>query len=248
MSQVKAEMEKTKEVSEQQVKVLIFDFGGVIDICSNAIEAWTKAFRDLGTKNEISMVTEPCKTLINDYAVGKFASDQDFLKKLREMLVIPPAVTDKAIIDAWNTQIFGHNEELHKLVTYSKKFKLLALSNTNKMHRDFAEYVKYPEYLKKHADKNLPQKFRDLFSKVYCSHEIFTRKPLPEAWLTILRDHPDLNANQFIFIDDVKEYVDAAVALGIHAFHFDMNKHSFDDVIKYVDELNNAPVSKKKFK
>jgi FMN phosphatase YigB (HAD superfamily) len=244
MSQVKTELEKTKEVNDQQVKALIFDFGGVIDISSNAIEAWTKAFNDLGIKDEISMDREPCKSLISDYQIGKFASDQDFLKKLREILIIPVSMSDKTIIDAWNAQIQGQSEELHKLVDYSKKFKLLALSNTNKMHRDFAEHVKYPEYLKKHADKNLPKKFRDLFSKVYCSHEIHTRKPHPEAWITILRDHPELSANQFIFIDDVKEYIDAAVALGLHAFHFDMTKHSFDDVIKYVEELNNVAVSK----
>lgn len=234
---------ETKEILERQIsskrkiKALIFDFGGVLNTSNDAV-SWNKGFQALGAKNNISMEIEPCKSIIADYAVGKYASDNVFITTLREILDIPEGVSAEDIKAAWNNQVLSYNEELYKLIEYKKQFKLFGLSNTNKMHRDYFEGILYPRYINKHPDKNLPKSFRDMFDKVYCSHEIFCKKPNPEAWKVILKDNPGLLPEECIFIDDIKDYVDAAAALGMHVFQFDITKHSFDDVMKLVAEIN----------
>lgn len=239
LEQLHTELTAEKLKENMQIKAIIFDFGGVLNT-SNDIEGWRKGFKDLGAKNEISMDKEPFKTLITDQALGKFASDEEFLKKLRELLAMPADVSNKAVVAAWNSQAVGFNNEFYKIAGYKKKFKIFALSNTNKLHRDHNENVQYPEYLQKYSDKGLTQTFRGNFDKVYCSNEIHLRKPDPKAWELILKENPDLQPQNCIFVDDIKDYVDAAVKLGMHAFHFDIDKHSLDDVIKYIEKVNQA--------
>lgn len=233
---------ESKDVIERQmsekrkVKALIFDFGGVINTSLDS-ESWNQGFQDLGAKNKLNMAVEPFKSIIADYAEGKFPSDDSFLTKFRELLDMPTTVSNEAVIAAWNRQILGYNEESYKLVEFRKQFKMFALSNTNKMHRNFSEGAMYQKYLTEHSDKILPKSFRELFDKVYCSHEIFFRKPNLNAWTVILTENT-LHPEECLFIDDVKEYCDAAVSLGMQAFQFDINKHSFDDVLKIVVEIN----------
>lgn len=220
----------------EAIKAIIFDFGGVIDIPGD----WTGAFTKLGAEKDINMNDEAHKPFIAKYGLGEFNSDADFLRELRKLIGIPENVTDQAIIDAWNTQIFGINEELYKLVDYKGRFKLFALSNTNRLHRDFSENIKYKEYRNRHPHRGLPDNFRDLFDKVYCSHEIHFRKPDVNAWKFILLDNPGLRPEQCLFIDDVSAFTEAAASLGKHTFLFDMKQHSFDDVMKHVAELNDS--------
>lgn len=227
----------SKTANTGHIQALIFDFGGVIDYPPDT-PAWQKGFRDLGAKYDIALDKEPFKTLISDYAIGKFQSDQAFLSVLREKLGIPTEVDDKAVIAAWNGQSTKINSELYKLMEYRKLFKLFALSNTNKLFRDFCESVTYLAHRKHPINKDLPENYRHIFDKVYYSYEVGFRKPDPQIWQLVLKDHSDLKPSQFVFIDDILEYVEVARKLGMHAFHFDINKHSYDDVIQFVNEVN----------
>ncbi len=53
------------------------------------------------------------------------------------------------------------------------------------------------------------------FEKVFSSHEIRTRKPEATSYQTVL-DYLSLEPQQTLFLDDNKEYVNAAKKLGIN--------------------------------
>jgi glucose-1-phosphatase len=243
MAETKESFEKTVMFNRNPgsarkvIKVIIFDFGGVL-MKNESLSLWQKRFASLGAKVEISLENGPSADKIAQYCTGKYSSDEAFLKELREILQIPLEVTDKQVIAAWNAQVMELNLDLYKVVEYGTRFQLFGLSNTNKMHSDFFEYVLYPAYARDHNDKNLPTKFRELFKTVYTSNEIFCKKPDPMAWKRILNDNPDFAPEECLFVDDVETYTNAAKRLGMHTFCFNMKKHCLDNIIQYIDAFN----------
>lgn len=242
MQETKEPFEKTIIFSKpssgaKAIKAIIFDFGGVL-IKIASLSLWQESFARLGSKGEISLEIGPSAAKIAQYCTGRYASDETFLEELREVLQIPDEVNDKQVMAAWNAQVIEFNPDLYKVREYGKRFQLFGLSNTNKMHNDFFEYMLYPAYTREHRDKNLPTKFRELFKMVYASNEIFCKKPDPMAWKRILSDNPHLSPEECLFVDDIEAYINVAKELGMHAFCFNMNKHSLDNIIQYIDAFN----------
>src|SRR5690242_20642309 len=69
-----------------------------------------------------------------------------------------------------------------------------------KFHKTFEESFGYP--------------FTEIFEKNHYSHEMGLRKPDPQIFLEVLKIN-GLNAWETLFIDDVKENVQAAESVGI---------------------------------
>lgn len=87
-------------------------------------------------------------------------------------------------------------------------YRLYVLSN---MSREFIDYLRQQEV---YAN----------FEGDVVSCEVGVVKPMPQIY-DILLDKFSLDASETIFIDDRRENVDAAMAKGISAFHFDRNDY-----------------------
>ena len=71
--------------------------------------------------------------------------------------------------------------------------------------------------------------FYQCFEKVYYSFEMGMRKPEPEIFTRILNNH-GLSAKRTLFIDDKKQNVDAAEALGIQVWHLQVGEEDVIDL------------------
>lgn len=86
------------------------------------------------------------------------------------------------------------------LKSLKKNYRVIALSNTNSIHKKV--------WGKKYEDT------MNLFEKIFCSHEINTRKPELKPYLIAL-DYLKLPAEEVIFLDDKEENIEPAKQLGI---------------------------------
>lgn len=103
------------------------------------------------------------------------------------------------------SEIFSLNEDVISLLPVLKKdYKLFLLSNTNSIHQKYG-WKKY-EFLKH-------------FDKLILSHEVNSLKPEEEIYRAVENASGFASAEHF-FIDDVKEYVEAAIKLGWDAVQF----------------------------
>ena len=201
------------------VKNIIFDFGGVIiDIDFNkSIDAYNK----LGANNFKEFYSQAQQTYLFDKLDTGEISTQQFLSELRNYL--PPSVTDKQMIDAWNAILIGIPEHRIRLLERLKaKFRLFLLSNTNEIH--------YPEYTKELQDKFHYESLCVLFDKAYLSFEVGLRKPDPDFYKMVLQEN-NLDPSETLFIDDSIQNLEPAKKLGIHTFFLEPPK----DIISFFD-------------
>jgi len=99
-----------------------------------------------------------------------------------------------------------------------KNYKVALLSNTNKI--DFEHVLKKSETF-------------PLFDAVTLSFEAGHKKPEKQIYLDALKKL-NLKPDECVFIDDIKEYSDAASKLGIHG----INYTSYKNLIKELKKLN----------
>ena len=187
----------------QNIKAIIFDFGGVIlNIDYNKTY---KAFTNLGVKNFDEMYSQKnANPLFHDLEEGKI-NEEEFYNAFKRSTQLP--LTDQQIKTAWNAMLLRYRKEaLQTLSAIRHKYKLYLLSNTNIIH--------YKEFNKIFEEDIGPGSINNYFDKVYYSHEIGYRKPGNEAYEYVLQQN-NLDAIQTIFIDDSIQNIDAAKALGL---------------------------------
>lgn len=103
------------------------------------------------------------------------------------------------------SEIFTENKEVTALLPELKKnYKLVLLSNTNGIHREYG--YKHYEFFK-------------YFDKLILSHEIGAVKPEPEIYKAV-EYFTGLPAGEHVFIDDVADYAEGAKKMGWDAIQF----------------------------
>ena len=193
------------------INAIIFDFGDVFINLDK--EASVKAFKELG-------MVAPSQELIdaNDlFEKGKI-SEEEFLAAFKTAI---PNAAIKEIKAAWNT-IIGEFPlyRLEFLQMLSQKYRLFLLTNTDRIHiKNFEKKVGISFF----------SDFYQCFEKVYYSFEMGMRKPEPEIFTRILNNH-GLSAKRTLFIDDKKQNVDAAEALGIQVWHLQVGEEDVIDL------------------
>ena len=75
--------------------------------------------------------------------------------------------------------------------------------------------------------------FKALFDGAYYSCEIGMRKPHPEIFLHVLKEHGSV-AERSLFIDDSPQHVEGARRAGLMAEHLDLAK---EDILGLVERL-----------
>ena len=136
-----------------------------------------------------------------DFERGKI-SDENFIDKMIEWL--KHEVSSAEFIKYWS-EIFSLNDNVISLLPIlKKKYRLYLLSNTNSIHQKYG-YQHY-EFLK-------------LFDKLFLSHEVGFVKPELEIYREVEK-FSGLPSEEHIFIDDIKEYIDAAKSIGWDGIQF----------------------------
>ena len=182
------------------VKVIIFDLGKVIvDFDHFAICKKLACYCPV-TANEIYRIIFK-SGLEKQFDEGIITSYKFFIK-LKKQLQIEIAVATFQLI--WN-RIFKLNRGITPLIkTLKKDYRLLCLSNTNKLHFEYC-LKKFP----------LLRYFDDFI----LSYKIKKRKPHKKIFKAALRK-ARCPAHACLYVDDIAEYVQTAEEMGMKAIHF----------------------------
>jgi HAD superfamily hydrolase (TIGR01509 family) len=114
------------------------------------------------------------------------------------------SISYEEFVPIW-VDIFTENTEVSELILSQKgKWRLGLLSNTNPLHFGYI-YWKYPVVR--------------VFDRWILSHEVGFKKPEVEIFRRAV-EWASVEPEEILFIDDMKQHIDAAVALGINGIHF----------------------------
>jgi len=136
-----------------------------------------------------------------DFERGKI-SESEFVNK---MLEIVDHKIDAETFKRYYADIFTVNEDVVSLLPILKKdYKLFLLSNTDSIHQKYG-WQKY-EFLK-------------YFDELILSHEVRSVKPEEKIYRKV-EEASGFPSEEHFYIDDIQEYVDAAIKLGWDAVVF----------------------------
>ena len=187
----------------QNIKAIIFDFGGVIfniDFNKTCI-----AFNDLGVKGFADMYSlKAANPLFQHLEQGKFTGEA-FYREFREFA--GTTLENDQINAALNALLLSYRKEaLQTLKAIKHKYKLYLLSNTNSIHLE--------AFTKMYKEQIGEGSLEDYFDKLYFSHETGYRKPAKEAYEIVLKEN-NLVPAETLFIDDSMQNIEGAKVLGL---------------------------------
>jgi glucose-1-phosphatase len=187
----------------QEIKNIIFDFGGVfIDVDYKKTE---NAFIDAGITNFRALYSQhSASPLFEQLEKGEVDSGH-FHTGLRKASGV--ALTDRQIDDCWNSMLGDfYPEAIEKAKTLQGRYRLFLFSNTNSIH--------YECVMNKYENQFGKKDFDSLFEKAYYSHTAGIRKPYPEAYKWVLTD-AGITAAETLFIDDTISNIEGAKQAGL---------------------------------
>lgn len=184
------------------IQNIIFDLGGVIINLDTQVtfDGFAALSKTSWSQNSVDEVD-----LFLDYERGAISSEQ-FREGIREMTG-EVELSDQEIDKIWNSMLLDIPlARLDLLKQLSKKYRLFVLSNTNAIH--------VPAFNKILENVSGESKIDAFFEKVYFSHEVKMRKPEREIYEHVLHVS-QLKSEETLFLDDKKENLIAAQAVGI---------------------------------
>jgi putative hydrolase of the HAD superfamily len=191
------------------IKHIIFDLGGVIlNIDYNLTE---RAFIDAGIKDFPALYSQlKQSTLFDDWEMGLIGREE-FLSVLQKMA--GPSVSEEQLLHAWNAMLLDFPvRRLQILQQLRLYYDLFLLSNTNEIHEETFNDI----LMRSHGIPNIGV----FFDKVYFSHRVGLRKPMPAIFERVLNDN-SLEASATLFIDDSPQHIEAARQLGIQTIYLE---------------------------
>jgi putative hydrolase of the HAD superfamily len=187
---------------EKEIKNIIFDFGGVI--LNIDYQLTVEAFKESGLDNFDLLYSKASQNQVFDKLETGKISPAQFRQEIREISGL--LLSDEQIDYAWNKIILDMpRHRIDFLLKLKEKYRILLLSNTNKIHYDL--------YLKQLQAMGF-NSFDDIFEKAYFSHEIGLRKPDPAVYRYVM-DEKALQAQSTLFIDDSLQNITIADKMGI---------------------------------
>jgi putative hydrolase of the HAD superfamily len=218
-------LRKTTFPYHDQIKNIIFDFGGVI--CDLDIARTVEKFKEFGPVKSGETVSKEesdlrFARLVEHFERGDISSEQ-FRDSIRNHYLTPP--TDAMIDDTWNALLVGIPEERIRLLeSIRETYRIFLLSNSNEIH--------YLHYLQDFRMKTGLQDFQDLFEKAYFSFRIHLSKPGKEIFEYVLKESL-LDPAQTLFIDDTLQHVETARSMGIIGYHLQIrNREKVTDLFE----------------
>lgn len=192
---------------DNKIKNIVFDLGGVLvnldfDTCLNAFQA--AGFTNIGQ--------QVCPFKGNG-VFALFEKGEITPEAFREMVrqQTSQSLTDRKIDDMWNLMLLDiPREKLELLLKLRERYMVFLLSNTNKIHWDYAceQMFSYHGF-----------RIDDFFEDTFLSFEMHQAKPDKEIYEQMMKDANILSEETF-FIDDSEANCKAASALGIQSYHY----------------------------
>lgn len=193
------------------IRAIIFDFGNVIYKFDNSL--FLDQISDYSDKSvsELNEIFYQNLELAKQYETGCITSDQFFTKAV-ELGRLHISKSD--FIRAF-TNIFTPVQETFDLIRRLKsRYKIGLLSNTNEW--DFEYAIKKCEIY-------------ECFNAVSLSFMVREMKPGKKIYLDVL-NKLNLPAEECIYIDDIKDYAEAAAQLGIVGIHYTSHEQLVDSL------------------
>jgi putative hydrolase of the HAD superfamily len=181
------------------VRTLLLDFGNVIAYFDHRRATRRLAALPGVSRPELDIYHRIFESgLESDFDAGRMTAAA-FLSRLRE--ITGGSASDAELADAW-TGIFWPNSAMDVLLPRLKtaRLRLVLASNTNALH----------------AERFLEQFAAPLaaFDDLVLSFEIHARKP-ERRFFEVCLERAQASADECLFVDDKREYVEAARGLGI---------------------------------
>ncbi|HSD64204.1 MAG TPA: HAD family phosphatase [Ignavibacteriaceae bacterium] len=184
-----------------KISVVVFDLGNVLipfdyQILKNKLE---KIEKNLGEK--FLQFYKDNYLYHRDFERGDL-SENDFIEIMLSAL---NHKIDKKTFCEYFSHIFTENLEVIDLLPELKKsYPLVLLSNTNSIHYEFG----WRQY-----------NFLKYFDRLIVSYKVGAVKPEEKIYRAV-ELYTKKNPEEHLFIDDVAEYVDAAIAIGWEGIQF----------------------------
>lgn len=207
-------------MNHNKTENIIFDLGGVIINLNidNTFHNFSQIFKK-DIKSEIFSDHEKY-TFFRDFEVGKI-NDREFRGFIKDLADFP--IEDQLIDEAWNAMLMEiPSDRIKWIYEATRKYNCVVLSNTNSIHVKYFE-----EFFNKATPFGYP---KDIFQKLYYSHEIGERKPNYSAFEYVLND-ACFDPKKTVLFDDLKENLGAAAKLGIQPEYVERNKLRKDQLI-----------------
>ena len=200
------------------IKTIIFDFGDVFINLDK--EATNRKLKEMNIED----LPESISAKNREYEQGFVTSDEISEHYQTHF----PMLQKQDFIDSWNSILLEFPEYRFKFIqklSEKRDYQLILLSNTNENH---IEYIK----------ENVPffEDFKDCFDAFYLSHEIGMRKPNPDIFEYVLKQH-HIRPENSLFIDDTAENVATASRLGFHTWNIEPTREDIIDLFTTKKEL-----------
>lgn len=210
----------------QNIKNIIFDFGGVIhDI---RYENVAEAFARYGVTGLDKFYSKDFQTKEMDLFEKGLVSPAEYRDYIRRMT--GKGLTDSVIDEIVNAILIDvPTERVKLLLRLRKRYKVFLFSNTNK--------INYDCFTAKQREKNGFDIFERCFDAAYFSFIMHMRKPDPEGFRLIVEEQR-IEPTETIFIDDIAKNLEGARAVGIHGLH--LATGSVLDLFNSEDQLINS--------
>lgn len=203
---------------KKKYSAIVFDLGKVLIPFDYAPAINKLNLVENGLGNRFSDFYKSNYHFHRDFERGKI-SESEFVAK---MLEVVDHKIDTETFKIYYADIFTVNEDVVSLLPILKKdYKLFLLSNTDSIHQKYG-WQKY-EFLK-------------YFDELILSHEVHSVKPEEKIYRKV-EEASGFPSEEHFYIDDIQEYVDAAIKLGWDAVQFvDFQKLEHDlrerDILK----------------
>jgi len=201
------------------IKAIIFDYGNVISSVDNAL-----FFREISKasgkrEKDIRAWTDSSLVHICEYETGLITPDEFFDRAVRRGGLALGKDEFIRMFTGRFTPIVETRDLMRKL---KAGYRLGLLSNTNAW--DFECEIERCDVF-------------SLFDTVTVSFKVGAMKPDKRIYLDAL-NKLELSPHECVYIDDIKEYADAANDVGMNAIHYT----SHDDMVEALRNLNCLPV------
>jgi HAD superfamily hydrolase (TIGR01509 family) len=196
----------------QDIKNIIFDFGGVIIRIDYHRIADT--FKNFGVDNFDQLYSQLHQsTLFDDLEKGLISPEQ-FRDRLR--LISGIQLSDNQVDEAWNAILIDlPKENMEVLMRLKQSHRLFLLSNTNAIHEKA-----FTEIMLRDFGRNV---LEEVFEKIYFSHHLNMRKPDAEIFERVLQEN-NLVPAETLFVDDSLQHIEGAKKSGLQTLFVEKGK------------------------
>jgi putative hydrolase of the HAD superfamily len=182
--------------------LLPFDYNIFIEAIDKHKQGLGKAFIDKYNSNY---------NIHRDFERGKIPEDK-FISQMLNWL--EHKITSEQFCRYWSSIFSLNNDVISLLPRLKKNYKLFLLSNTNSIHKKYGYH---------HYD------FLNYFDRLILSHEVGYVKPEEQIYREVEKVSR-LASEEHIFIDDIKEYADAARLIGWDSIRFETYNQLTDEL------------------